>query len=172
MRILCYVPLHPDYGIKPQSLASVMALQHDDALDRHFSQGDNPFGATFENVTLQHNKARQMVLAGDYDALLSIEADMIVPPDTIGRLIDCNADISYGLYVWRHKLKRWSAYTTLGLWGGESISLNHDGSNARAAWGKVIDVAGLGMGCTLISREALERLEFRLYDGRHSWIVE
>jgi hypothetical protein len=172
MRILCFTPLHPDYGIYPQALAGIMALQHDDMLDIHFSQGDNPFAGPYENVMHQHNKARQMVLAGDYDALLSVEADMIVPPDTIGRLIDCDADIAYGLYIWRHKLKRWSAYTTMGLWGGESVSLNHNGSGARESWGKIIDVDGLGMGCTLISRETLEHLPFRLHDGKHSWLVD
>ena len=170
MKILCYVPMHPEYGIRPQTLASVMALDHDDVLDRVFSSGDNPHAEPFENVTHQHNKARQIVLDNDYDALLSIEAD--IPPDTISLLIDANADIAYGLYVWRHKFRRWSTYKTLSLWGGESVSHNHNGQDAKAAWGKVIDVAGMGMGCTLISREVLHDLEFRLHDGEHSWIVD
>ena len=172
MKILCFTPLHPDYGIRPRALSSVMALDHDDVLDRHFSANDNPFDSAHDNITYQHNKARGMVLQDGYDALLSIEADMIVPSDTISRLIDANADISYGLYVWRHKRVRWSAYKTIGLWGGESISLNHDGSDARDAWGKVIDVAGLGMGCTLIGRDVLEHISFRLHDGSHSWIQD
>lgn len=172
MKILCFTPLHPDYGIKPASLASIMALVHDDVLDIHFSSGDNPFNEPYINVTYQHNKARHVVLNGRYDALLSIESDMIVPPDTVGRLIECDADIAYGLYVWRHKLKRWSAYKDLNLWGGHSISYNHSGQDAREAWGKIIDVAGLGMGCTLISREVLRAVSFRLQDGKHDWIAE
>ena len=172
MKILCYVPLHPEYGIRPQTLASVMALEHDDVLDMVFSSGDNPHTELFENVTHQHNKARRLVLDNGYDALLSVEADMIVPPDTIGKLIDANADIAYGLYVWRHKIKRWSAYKALSLWGGESVSHNHNGQDARASWGKIIDVAGMGMGCTLIHRDVLERLVFRLHDGKHSWIQD
>lgn len=170
MRILCFTPLHPDYGIKPAALASIMALEHDDVLDRVFSANDNPHDTPYENVTHQHNKARAMVLDGAYDALLSIEADMIVPPDTIAGLIDCNSDVSYGLYVWRSHRHRWSAYEDLGLWGGHSVSFNHSGANARAAWGNIIDVVGLGMGCTLISRDALRAIPFRLHDGSHSWI--
>ena len=172
MKILCYTPLHPDYGIKPAALASIMALVHDDVLDIHFSSGDNPFKGGWKNVTYQHNKARTMALAGGYDALLSIEADMIIPPDTIERLIEANADIAYGLYVWRHKPRRWSAYKTLSLWGGESVSYNHDGQDARDAWNNIIDVAGLGMGCTLVNKSVLEQITFRLHDGTHSWILE
>jgi hypothetical protein len=172
MKILCFTPLHPDYGIKQAALDGIMALEHDDVLERVFSANDNPFDEPYENIAYQHNKARSMVLQGGYDALLSIEADMIIPPDAIGKLIDANADISYGLYVWRHKKARWNAYKTVDLWGGESVSLDHTGEDARAAWGKVIDVAGLGMGCTLISRDTLKRLRFRLHDGSHSWIEE
>lgn len=172
MRILCFTPLHPDYGIRPAALASIMALEHDDVLDRVFSANDNPHDGPYVNVTHQHNKARRMVLEGGYDTLLSIEADMIVPPDTIARLIDCNADIAYGLYVWRSHRHRWSAYEDLGLWGGHSVSFNHSGANARAAWGNIIDVSGLGMGCTLIGRDALEAMPFRLHDGKPGWIEE
>lgn len=168
MKILCYTPLHPEYGIKQATLDSIMALEHDDVLDRVLSTNDNPHGTPFENVTRQHNKARDMALYGDYDALLSVEADMIVPPDTISRLIDCNADISYGLYVWRFRPQRWNVYTEIGLWGGRSV--NHYPHEGRAAWGKIVDTAGLGMGCTLICRNVLQNLRFRIYDGTHSWL--
>ncbi len=117
-RILAFTPAHPDYGMKPQTVASIEdALEaYDGPVDWMISSGDNPHERAFDNVVYQHNKARQFALDNGYDALLSIEADMIVPPDAIGRLIDCDADIAYGLYVWRHKLARWSAYTTVGLW--------------------------------------------------------
>ena len=174
MRILAITPTHPDYGIRAQTATSIQAalMAYDGPVDWMVSSGDNPHPLAFENVTHQHNRARRFALDNGYDALLSIEADMVVPADTISRLIDCDADIAYGLYVFRQKLKRWSAYNTLTLWGGESVSLNHNGSGARAAWGKIVDVAGLGMGCTLICRKVLERFEFRLHDGRHSWIQE
>jgi hypothetical protein len=172
MKILCFTPLHPEYGIKEQSLDSIMALEHDNVLDRHFAGNDHPYDKPFEDVLHQHNKARKMLLDGDYDALLSVEADMIIPSDTVGRLIECNADIAYGLYIWRTKrFRRWSAYKTITLWGGESVSLNHDGEDAREAWGNIIDVEGLGMGCTLIHRAVMEKVEFRLHDGRPDWIA-
>jgi hypothetical protein len=189
-RVLVFTPAHPTYGVKPQTLESIQAAVYaygggDSAgpVDWLVSSGDNPCALPYENVTYQHNKGRSLALTGGYDALLSIEADMVVPADTIERLLDTNADIAYGLYVWRshdrnfperrHRWHRWSAYTELTLWGGTSVSLDHTGADCRAAWGKVIDVAGVGMGCTLIRRRVLERMAFRLYDGRpDDWLIE
>jgi len=100
------------------------------------------------------------VLAGDYDALLCVESDMIIPPDTLTRLAACKSDVAYGLYVFRHTKHAWSAYETMEETSGRSIS--EDAIRARAKWGSVIDVAGVGLGCTLIKRTVLEHVPFRL----------
>lgn len=173
MKILGFTPLHPDYGIRPQTKQAIEAIvaSCSDPIDWLYSRNDNPFDLSNDNITYQHNKARDMFLAGGYDALLSIEADMIPPADTVEGLVGCESDIAYGLYVWRPEHhRRWSAYQTLGIFGGHSFSLRHD--TAKDAWGNVRDVKGLGMGCTLIKRPVLERLEFRLYDGRQDWIAD
>ena len=174
IKMLAFTPAHPDYGIKPQTIASIQAAltAYDGPVDWMISSGDNPYEHPYDNVVYQDNKARQFALDNGYDALLSIESDMIIPPDTIGQLLKANADVTYGLYVWRHKLARWSAYTTLTLWGGESVSLSPNGNGVSESWGKIIDVVGMGMGCTLIRRAILEKVTFRLHDGRYSWIVD
>jgi hypothetical protein len=174
MKILVVTPLHPAYGIRHRAKESIQLAidSYDGPVDWIISKGDNPYLNPFENVTHQHNKARRMALAGGYDALLSLEADMIVPPDTIARLIEANSDIAYGLYISRHKPYRWLAFKELTLWGGTSVSLDPTGEEARLAWGKIIDVVGAGMGCTLIRSNVLEALPFRLHDGKHSWIQE
>ena len=173
MRLLAFTPLHPDYGIHGAALDGILRLVRPKGVELHmlFVDGDND-DKPFVNIVKKHNYARQIVLDNDYDYMLSIEADMIVPPDTILRLLQADADIAYGLYVWRQHNKRWSAYKDINLWGGHSISFNHGGQDAKDAWGKVIDVAGLGMGCTLISRKVLKRLPFRLHDGSDSWIQD
>ena len=174
MKILIYTPEHPSYGIRPQTRCSIQAAikNYDGPVDWLISTGDNPVNAAYDNVAYHHNKARSIILAGNYDAFLSIESDMIVPVDTIVGLIATDSDIAYGLYIWRHKPFRWNAYKTLNLWGGESVTYHYNGNDARASWDRIIDVAGLGMGCTLIRRNVLEELEFRLHDGTHSWIVD
>lgn len=173
MRILAFTPLHPEYGARQQTWESVKnaIAAYDGPVDWVVSSGDNPHDEPYDNITHQHNKARRMVLDDGYDALLSIEADMIVPEHTIQALIDADADIAYGLYVWRHRLKRWSAYSEIGLFGGYSLTLDPD--RARQLWGQVVDVAGLGMGCTLIRRNVLETLKFRLYEGKPGdWLID
>jgi len=173
-RILIFTPSHPRYGIRPQARDSIheVICNYAGAVDWFVTHNDNPLDQPYTNIVIHHNRAREMAINGEYDALLSIESDMIVPSDTIEQLLSCGSDIAYGLYVWRNKPHRWSAYKDLTLFGGHSISHNHDGKEARGAWGKIIDVAGLGMGCTLIKRNALRAIEFRLHDGRHSWIQE
>ena len=173
MKILAFTPLHPDYGARPETWASIQAAidAYDGAVDWVISSGDNPHDEPYENITAAHNKARWMVLKSDYDYLLSVEADMIIPPHTINGLLECESDIAYGLYVWRHKLKRWNAYYDVGLFGGYSYTLKPQ--KAREMYGGIVDVEGLGMGCTLISRKALGRLRFRLYEGLPGdWLLD
>lgn len=169
-RILAITPYHPSYGIKPQTLASIQAamLAYDGPVDWIHSHNDNPHEVGYHNVTRHHNKARAIALNGGYDYMLSIEADMKVPADAIDMLLACDADVAYGLYVWRHGLDRWSAYDSLGIFGGGSVSVR----NAHAYSTGIHDVKGVGMGCTLIKRNVLERFPFRLYTGdKDDWLI-
>lgn len=96
--------------------------------------------------------------------MLCIESDMILPKDTITRLLDCEAHIAYGLYALRHAGHRtWSA--ALSVEDKKMISVSEDSEQARAAWGTIGDVQGIGQGCTLIRREVLEAIPFRLWKG-------
>lgn len=115
-------------------------------------------------VTAKYREAQQLFLDGPYDTFIAIEDDMVIPLDTFTRLqavLDGGADIAYGLYCWRHGIgsaQRWSAYTSLNEDNGRSLSQDKD--EARAAFGQVVDVAGVGMGCTAIKRHVLEATPF------------
>jgi hypothetical protein len=118
--------------------------------------GDNP-------VTSKYQQARKVFLVGDYDALLTLESDMIAPPDTLDRLTALDCDLAYGLYAFRLPPHEWSAFTELRTNKGVSISTQPD--TARSQFGQVIPVAGVGLGCTLIRRHVLEALDFRAAYG-------
>jgi hypothetical protein len=105
----------------------------------------------------KHNQARKLVLNGGYDAMLHIDADMVVPADAVDRLIALDADVAYGLYVSRHTPSRWLCFTDIAT----ATVLSDDKDRARQVWGKTIVSIGAGMGCTLIHRHVLERIEFR-----------
>ncbi len=140
-------------------MESIIKMQWDDPIDYALSANDNPYGRPYENIVYQYNKARRLALGGNYDALLCVESDMVVPHDALQRLAALDCGVAYGLYVFRHTKHAWSAYTEMSDKSGTSLSENV--GEAKAAWGKVIDVAGVGLGCTLISRNTLSRLQFR-----------
>lgn len=164
MKILVFTPLNPSFPrLWGRTVQSVFRLEHDGPLDWHFVSNDNPHARPYDNITHNYERARRAALEGGYDYLLTVESDMIVPPDTIGKLLACDADVAYGLYVFRHGRRNWSAYTELEARRGVSLSSDRDA--ARAAWGKIVDVAGVGMGCTLISRKVLGGVNFRMGDN-------
>lgn len=132
-------------------------------LDHWYVYGQDPHGFTsrYGIVVWKYRQVQQDMLAGDWQVLVTAEHDMVIPEHGLTALLqtlDDGADIAYALYVWRKGL-RWNAYVELAEMVGESLSMRPD--EARAAWGKTIDVAGLGLGFTAIKREVLENITFR-----------
>lgn len=121
------------------------------------ANGDGPIA-----VLHKYHEAQQMFKAGGWWAMITIEDDMILPEDALVRLVNMlsgGADIGYGLYAFRHGRKKWSAVSQLNANGATFI--NHTPEVARASWGTVIDVAGVGLGCTALSRATVESVPFR-----------
>ena len=151
----------PRFHHWPQALASHDALDTPCAVARlSLVEGDtdpNPY----VNITGKYERGRQMALELGYDALLCLEDDMIVPPDALARLLAVDADIVYGLTVWRHGRPGWSTRLALTA-DGQAVNLSDYPDEARARWGTVVDVAGTGTFCTLIRRRVFEALPWRV----------
>ena len=137
--------------------------QWDDPLEIVFGRhdGDHPNGR--ENLMDKHNRIRKAALAGGYDALFMVEADILLPEDAIKRLAAVDTDVAYGLYCSRHPNYQWLAFSELNKNTGKSY--DHKRKWCVANWGKVIETKGVGMGCTFIHRNVLEQIEFRLDGG-------
>ncbi len=163
MRVLVVTPMPRLLGQTqwfPQAFQSILNQDWDGQLD-HFVQsgGEKLRGQTrYDRVTVKYEAARQFALDGGYDAIWFAEYDMLMPPDALRKLSIADSDISYGLYVWRRQPHLWSAYKV--LWKNTGYSICHIPEVARAAWGTVVDVAGVGHGCTLVQRHVLERIHF------------
>lgn len=164
-KVLVYCPLVPAKDgrqrIHPKTLDSIMALEADTRTTFVFDREDHPGDwDAYMNIAKKYTTARHMALDGGYDALLTIEADMIVPPDALKRLLAVDADVAYGLYASRHaELPVWLAFDWTRGMMGRSLSRLPD--KARAAWGTVRETHGTGLGCTLIRRHVLEAVPFR-----------
>lgn len=160
-KILVYVPMLRMYG---RCLQSILRLRWPETqLDIVFAKGGEDESLTrFERVSAKYEAGRRLCLAGGYEAMVTIEDDMIVPADALERMWETGADVAYGLYVWRKSNKHeWNAYTE--VTSGHGVSLIADARAAKAAWGTVVEVAGIGNGCTLIRRPALEAIPFKVH---------
>jgi hypothetical protein len=103
MRILLGVATYPtEPDVYPAARAAMDALEWGDheVLVAYYGD-DDPKLSHPENLTRKHNRMRQDALDGDYDALFTVEADMIIPPDALTKLIAVDADVALGLYVSR-----------------------------------------------------------------------
>ena len=125
---------------------------------------DNPFpGEGHKNTLRQYQNARRLALDETYDALFTIEHDMIIPEDALEKLVNTRADVVYGLYLLRHGAAVCNALEFYGPGArniGESLTLKPElyWKGIRQGW---LEVSGVGSGCTLIHRNVLEACELR-----------
>lgn len=121
------------------------------------------------NYSQKYVKIRDMFLASDCEALLTLESDHIYPPDALEKMIQVQADIVYGLYCSRPNGNHvWM------LRRGEKIGMAGviDKATMISVWNQVVPSDGLGTGCTLIYRRVLEQLPFRWSAGLgHDWYL-
>ena len=146
-----------------QAMLSWYRMDWSGQLDFYQMVGGDYGAHPYDNVVRKFNEARAVVLENGYDALMTVESDTIVPTDALLRLAAVDADVAYGLYVWRNGFPYWNAYTELDETHGIPISIIPE--QMREAWGQVIETKGVGNGCTLIHRHVLEALEFTWADG-------
>lgn len=158
----------PVYRLQPETVASVMALEWEEALTLCL-QRDNPHVGTgkavgIQNHLHQYQRGRELFLKGGFDAMLIIEDDIIAPSDTLKRLAALQCDLAYGVYMLRHGVKVVNVFQRYKPWPevtrniGESISLGHLWKRALQAG--IIECSGAGFGCVLIQREVLEAHPF------------
>lgn len=124
---------------------------------------EGPGAVGNRNILYLLTLARARMLAGEYTHLLTVEDDMVIPPDALDRLLGVGAPVAYSLYCWRRTPHLWSAYRNLDEDGGASWADDEPQTiAAQAQAGAVIDVRGVGLGCTLIDRATIAAIPWRL----------
>ena len=161
MKVLVYVPLHPDYGIRKKSLESVMALEWGTRLSIIFGRSAKARPDGHLDLCNKLQEARHIVLDCNYDALLVVEADMVVPRTALIRLSSLDGDVVYGLYCSRRGEHPWLVFTDVDEQEGSILEKKY----RPLYFGSAIDSCGVGMGCTLIRRSALLDVPFRTQNG-------
>lgn len=160
-RVLLYCPVI-DRPL-PETAKAIKRLTFDGSVTIEIGR-ENPYGkGDYRNVLAQYKHAWDMALDGGYDALLTIEHDIIPPSDALDRLWLAGAAVAYGCYRFRTSNVINLYRNTRGRAPDQSWSIYKD------EWEKikneeVIPVSGIGFGCTLIRRPVLEKITPRADD--------
>jgi N-methylhydantoinase A/oxoprolinase/acetone carboxylase beta subunit len=128
-----------------------------------------------ERIKDSRNALRDEAITGGYDHLFSLEADLVVRKDTLMRLLSHRTDIITAYYgtdvIVTLKMKN-TQEIKKALINMPIIYLQSSPDKVRRANPKeildrgVIQIGAMGLGCALISRQVLEKIKFRLEDGK------
>jgi hypothetical protein len=179
MKILLYCPTYTkddgELALHPETQESINNLitPEDVTLDIEID-AYNPLPITgisktdHENTLLKYRKARQNMLANGYDAILFIEHDMIIPEDALVKMLNTDADVVYGLYMFRHVKPILNCLRAVKAhWVDMSLTFFPElrAKGIKQGW---LECSGVGFGCTLIHRRVLEQIDFtRAENGGH-----
>ena len=163
-RIMLYCPTYVIAGkeqIKPETRASIEAVEFDGVVDKVIDSNSKYSPPSHENTLAHYQQARQRVLDESYDALLTVEHDIIIPKDGLQKLWDIDKPVAYGVYIFRGSGNVVNAFRMVKAKNLDMPMSTFKGMLARALEQEVIEVSGTGNGCTLIRREVLEQIDFR-----------
>lgn len=104
-------------------------------------------------IDRSRNHAVKSALEDGCDYIMFIDADMLLPPNSIDELIDMNVDIASGLYFAKNK-----PYLPVARVKKSSEEVLHRFLE-DFEYGQVMKIAGVGMGCCLIKAKVFQDLE-------------
>lgn len=158
MRILMWTPTYGG-GLRAETVASIEAQKHTQELVWFVDHEQKYKAPDHRNVVLSYRRGQKRALAEGFDAMLTLEHDMVLPHHAVEELATTPGDVVYGVYLFRwgdYVLNTFEYINDKNI--GESLSLWPDKAKAALKKG-VVRVSGGGWGCTLVKRKALERIE-------------
>lgn len=157
-RVMIFTPFGP--RLEPETVKAIEAIEWPGQL-RIVFQNENPYTDWRENILYQYQLGRKRFMAGEDDAMLVIESDIIPPPDTLIKLAAIDADVAYGVYQFRNSpvINIFEKYPGTPRNEGESLSIHPDKLRA-AIRRRITPMTGGGLGCALIHRHVLARFDF------------
>jgi hypothetical protein len=134
-----YIPAQAAYSLPPMACYS---RKHGIEVDML------PIGLSL--VYVAREQAVEACLQSDYDALLFVDSDMVVPMDLLTRLVDANKDIISALAFRRVPPYEPCIFKKCDR-GDMQFWLDYPKG--------LIEIQGVGMACTLIKRKVLETVQ-------------
>lgn len=166
MKVLLFCPT---YRLEPETLQAIMAQDVEGGIDFLFTR-DNPYDGSDDgkaNILHNYKKGRAAFLAGGYEYLFVVESDIIPPRDALQSLMALNADVAYGLYLFRRHAPYHCNVTRYAKSPAPDQPLSMFPKAYTKAWKEgVIRCSGSGLGCVLIKRHVLEKIDFHQRNNR------
>lgn len=123
-----------------------------------------PASTRIDKILNGRNYLRDYALKNNYDYLLFVDSDIMLPPNAVEILVAPGIDVLTGVYlnVFEMDGKKVIApvlFKDLGDGNCQLYKLDAVESP------KVMDIGAAGLGCTLISRKVLEAVDFRTFSN-------
>ena len=128
---------------------------------------ENEKGIRIENITNCRKLLRKKMLEGNYEYLMFIDSDVLVPQEIIKKLMNADKPICSGIFLSTFSVqgKAMVAPVAYNFAGEEKIRLMMKNEVLSTDLKKI---AVCGFGCCLIKREVLEKVDFRWYEQSKS----
>lgn len=107
------------------------------------------------NIEQIRNLIVNYVLNNGYDYLFSVDSDIVMPSDTLEKMLGHDKDMVTGLYIQRIE----GTHTVEVYMPNKTGGLTHIPYNLLKDKG-LVEVAGCGFGCVLVKRRVFEGLEY------------
>jgi GT2 family glycosyltransferase len=115
-----------------------------------------------ERIITARNILREAFQKSDCEYFFSLEQDVLPPPDTIQRLLSHKKKIISGIYLNPYETEEGLKAQPV-LWKDAGQGKMQKFTKEELRQPQLIEVKAAGLGCILIHREVLEKLQFR-YD--------
>lgn len=144
MKILIAVPTFEN--IQPEVFKAIYNLISEHELHFDYIRG--------YDCAIARNNIGKIAQAGDYDYVLMVDSDTLIPPDTIDLMLDPPVDVCMGVYPMKNTK---DGKTTLVKLGSESYKAKYHYDDLPAERTRV---KGGGFGCVLVKTSVFTTLDY------------
>jgi hypothetical protein len=167
-KVLLYCPTYKVKGnelIKQQTRDAIRSLRFNGDLDVVINAHSWYPPPDYRNVLEHYKHARKLTLDGGFDALLTVEHDIIPPRWGLQRLWDMDVPVAYGVYIFRGSNNVVNVFRMVNSDNPDMSMSLFKGMLQNAVKKGIVETSGTGNGFTLIRRDVLEKLDFRQSDN-------
>lgn len=150
MSILICIPTYET--IAPETFKSVYGLQYNQEQGRPMFDFVKGYGCA-----QARNKCAKEALDYNFDYLMFVDSDVILPSDCLLNMLEYDADIVMGIYPRRNTQ---TGQTEIFLTGYENFTDENNLNTRNIPSETRIDIKGGGMGCALIKTELFKKLQY------------